>query len=347
MGKYNFLIFNIFRKKRLCKFVFKMFFIITVCYISILGLNNGVKNKYNEIKNKYIGDSYIVLVTNKKLDTVINEIKQVGHIKQYYPLMYIENDVYNFTYFDDNLISIKTGRNILSKNEIIVPESFNKNIDDIISVYINGENYQLKVVGIYENNKYRFSINNDLDNPVFTSFDFLNEKIELNSIHEVVIQVDDYDNMSKFYDGIHKYGDYDTIVNDENSIILDRYHNFCTIVDVLSKVITLFSILFIIIIINVIINDYKLDIAIMKSMGYSNNIIFLLLLNYSLLLLLLNSIPSTSFLFILSMIFKKLLIISFNLFLKCYISFIIIIFFTFLLLHFNIRKVNIVKLMKD
>ena len=67
---------------------FKMFFIITVCYISILGLNNGVKNKYNEIKNKYIGDSYIVLVTNKKLDTVINEIKQVGHIKQYYPLLH-------------------------------------------------------------------------------------------------------------------------------------------------------------------------------------------------------------------------------------------------------------------
>lgn len=62
MNKYNFLIFNILKKKKLCKFSIKMFSIMIISYVIILGLNNGIENKYNDIKEKYIIDILLFLL---------------------------------------------------------------------------------------------------------------------------------------------------------------------------------------------------------------------------------------------------------------------------------------------
>lgn len=347
MKKYNFLLLNILKKKKLCKFSVRMFTIMIISYISILVLSNGIENKYNEIKNKYIIDSYTIISSSKEYSDMLNDIEKTGLVKKYYPLMYYQNCTAEFIYIDDNIIDIEYGNYINSKNEVIVSKSMNLNVNDIINVRINDYEYELIVAGIYEKINYNISMNHQINNPIICSYDFLYSIIDLDNIHEIVIQINDYDNVDDFLKKIHSYGSYDSIVNDKNSNILNRYKSFSNGISNLSKIIILFIILFVGIINFVIINDNIIDIAILKSFGYSNLVISMLIFTYSLLLLLISLVPSIIISLMLLLLSNNLILFKMSMIIKCVLSFVIIDLLVLFFFFYYIRKINIIRLIKN
>lgn len=347
MKKYNFLLLNILKKKKLCKFSVRMFTIMIISYISILGLSNGIENKYNDIKNKYIIDSYTTISSSKEYSVMINDIKKTELVQKYYPLMYYQNDTAEFIYIDDNIIDVKYGNYINNKNEVIVSKYTNLNINDTINVYINDYEYKLIVVGIYEEINYRISMNHQITNPIICSYDFLYNIIDLNNIHEIVVQINNYDNVNAFLKKIHSYGFYDSIINDKNSNILNRYKSFLNGIINLSKIVMLFVILFVGIINFVIINDNIIDIAILKSFGYSNIAITILIFIYSLLLLLISLVPSIIISLILLFLSNDLILLKISMIIKCILSFVIINLLILFFFYSYIRIINIIKLIKN
>ncbi|MEG0826408.1 MAG: hypothetical protein RR404_02940, partial [Bacilli bacterium] len=97
--------------------------------------------------------------------------------------------IYNQTFFyaDSILINIVEGNYIKSKYDIVVPKSMNKNINELVNIYIDDILYTFKVVGIYEDNGYKFSISNSFENLVFCSYDFLVSHTNNNDLHEFVV----------------------------------------------------------------------------------------------------------------------------------------------------------------
>ncbi|MEG1647381.1 MAG: hypothetical protein RR325_01280 [Bacilli bacterium] len=73
------------------------------------------------------------------------------------------------------------------------------------------------------------------------------------------------------------YVNYEISVYAKNTMQLNRYHSLCNNIQLLSKILILFSFLFVIAVNCIIIYDERYDIAIMKSIGYSNFRILLLL----------------------------------------------------------------------
>ena len=61
MKRYNFLIFNIYKKRKLCRFSILSFIIIIVLFIGIMGINNNLKEKYNNLKQE---DNTNIVETN-------------------------------------------------------------------------------------------------------------------------------------------------------------------------------------------------------------------------------------------------------------------------------------------
>lgn len=347
MKKYRFLIFNILKKKKLCKFSIKMFIIMIIGYICILGLNSGIHNKYDDVKSKYIIDSYTTVSSQKKYVEIINDIKKTGVVKQYYPLLYYKSNIYDLIYIDNNIVNIKLGDYINNKNEIIVSSSTNLHIGDIVNLSVNSSIYKLLVVGIYDDTNYNISIKNKIQNPIICSYDLLYSLVDLNSVNEVIVQIDDYDNVESFFDKLHNYGSYDSIVNDENSNILNRYRNFSNAINNLSKVVILFIIMFVAIINFVIINDNKTDIAILKSFGYSNIKIMLLMLFNSLLLLSMSMISGIIITLILSLLFSDLILIKMEVIRKCLFHFSVINIVVLTIFFYFIKRINIIKLIKN
>ncbi len=347
MKKYNFLLLNVLKKKKLCRFSIRMFTIMIISYISILGLSNGIENKYNDIKNKYIIDSYTTISSSKEYSDMVSDIEKTKLAKKYYPLMHYQNDTTEFIYIDDNIIDIKYGSYINSENEVIVSKSMNLNINDTINVHINDYEYKLTVAGIYDDINYNISMNHQINNSIICSYDFLYSIIDLNNIHEIVVQINDYDNVDNFLKKIHSYGSYDSIINDKNSNILNRYKGFSNGMVNLSKIVMLFIILFVGIINYVIINDNIIDIAILKSFGYSNMATTILIFTYSLLLLLISLVPGITISLMLLLLSNNLIVLKMSMIIKCVLSFAIIDLLVLSFFYYYIRKINIIKLIKS
>lgn len=347
MKKYKFLVFNIFRKRKLCRYAFIIFFVMICSYITIFGLNRGISIKYDLLKRENIESSYVVLNSKETYQNIVNDIRKESNVKNYYPVMYYSNEKYNFIYYDDNLIKLIAGKNIVEKYDIIVPEDLNKNIDDIIDLQIDNTIYKLRVVGIYTSNNYRFSIDNDVSQPIFASYEFLNKIVNIDNIHEAIVQVDDYDNLNKFINDILECGDYDVMVYDLNSSLLDRYHNFSEKISILSNILAVFISLFVIIVHCIIIHDNKLDIAILKSIGYSNTKILFLISLYSILLFSIALLPSVLLTSLLYIISNGLIVFSINIIIKCIVDYLIITAFITLIFYYIVKRNSIIKLMKN
>ncbi|MEG1647380.1 MAG: hypothetical protein RR325_01275 [Bacilli bacterium] len=63
----------------------------------------------------------------------------------------------------------------------------NKDINELVNIYIDDILYTFKVVGIYEDNGYKFSLLNSFENLVFCSYDFLASYSNNNDLHEFVV----------------------------------------------------------------------------------------------------------------------------------------------------------------
>lgn len=347
MLKYKFLSFNILKKKKLCQFSIVMFSVMIVFCIFINGLSNGLKRKYEKLKEENINHSYIVLNSNKTYEEIIKDIEKLEHIVKFYPVMLLETSNQKLTYFDNNLIKLLDGSYPKNKNDVIVSSNSGKKINDIIKINIYNHTFTLKVVGVYDVNNQNFPFNDLFDNYIYTSFEFINDIVNNNNISSVIIQVTDYKKVSSVVDKITKMANYDIILTDENSLVLDRYDNFSKSINNLSKFLMLFSCLIIAIVQLVIIYDNKLDIAILKSLGYRNLKISVLILFYSLILLVISIIPSIFILALITIFLKELIILNIAMFIKIFFSFLILIIIVTSFFYFFIKKINIIKLIKD
>ncbi len=346
MKKYSFLFLNILNKKKLCRFSIIIFCIMTTFYIVVSGLNNEFKNKYNKIKLDNIDHNYIVIGSATGYDAIKKDIEVLKNIEDFYPLLYVSDDIYDYIYEDNSLISLTDGKHINSRNEIIVQKNNKYKLNDVIKLNIKDVTYELKIVGFYDSNERRFSSYHSIDYSIFMSYDLMNEISNLEDVNEVLVKINDYENIDEFLTSVNLLENYDIIVYDSNSQLIERYYNFCSIFQNLSNLLTIFCFLVIVITGCIIIYDNKYDIAIMKSVGYSNIRISLLMTFYSLLLLLLSLLPTILILFIIYIVFSEL-IITISIIFRCLLYFIMLLLFVAFILFFIIYKINIVKLIKN
>lgn len=344
MLKYSFLSLNILKRKKLCRFSIIIFVIMFVLSISIMGIGKELNLKYMKLEKENINHSYIMLITDTK-DIKDEKISKIEHIKKYYPILIYNNNETKYMYFDNNLIKLEKGNYITKKNEIIIPNSIKKNIGNTIDVIVRNKAIKLNVVGIYDIEHQKFPLTKFLDNLVITSYDFVSENYD--NIFGMLIQVDNYKNVSTVIEEIKDIGNYDISITDENVEILDRYSNFYNIINNLSKILIIFTCLLTIIVEFIIIYDNKVNISIMKSFGYSCFKITCLMMYYSIILLSISILISVVILILLKFLlgqFMQLNVLMFVINLMVLlIAEVIVIFIS----YFFIKRINIIKIIKN
>lgn len=346
MEKYSSLIFNIFRKKKLCKFSISLFFILILFYILILGLRNGIKDIYLDVQKENIEYNYMIIGSTNKYDKIKEDIAEITYIKQYYPLIQINNGEYTFTYFDNNLIDLKDGSFIKDKYDAIIPNSLKKNVNEYIEAHINNVAYKLKVTGTYNSDEFKFNFNNASDN-IIISQELLKEINDINDNNLVIVEVDDYSNIDTVVNQFKNLNNYEISIYDVPGNAVQRYYDFYNNISRLSNVLIIFVFFFMIIVNSVIIKDSKTDIAIMKSIGYSNFKISLLFIIYSLMLIFIALIPSFIIAIIISLLLKQIIIINSIIFIKLLRDLMIAILLVIFISNLIIEKINIIKLIKN
>lgn len=339
--KYNFIIKSFLKKKKLFHFCIKMFTIIISIYLLALALSDGIKIEYNSLKEKYIKNSYITLNYNKSEQEVIEDIRKYSI--NYYKLYYYNNLNYEFIYAGNNLINLISGNYIENINDVVVSKNLNKNINDIITISIDNEVYNLKIVGIYEQNDYRFSIDKNISEPIFSSLELMKKISDTNNT--LIVQID-YDKKDEFINKLYESKGYNISIYDKNTTLLNRYSNFSISLNNLSKIMILFVFTFICIVTFVIIHDNKYDIAIMKSMGYSNFKIIYLITLFSYFLLILSFVLSLIIVIMMSLLLN-ILHLNLSIVITCFINLLLLILLIVIGFIFKIRKKNIITLIKD
>lgn len=344
MKKYKFLIFNILKKKKICRFSIIMFMLMMIIFLSILGIKNSMLQKYENIKLQNIDHNYILLKSsNKSYYQMIDEIKDIKFVEKYYPVMYAKIDNNYFIYDDCENLSILEGKCVSSKNEVLV--SFNQeNISDKISLTLNEKEIDLNVVGKYDWKTFSFS--DEIKNPIIISKELL-DSLDVEYTNEVVVKINDYENREKFLHLLAEIGGYNTSVQGKNEEILDRYRAYYNIINFLSKILVIFCSTIIFIVNIIIIYDNKQDIAIMRSVGYSNLKISLLMSIYVFLILLLSLVPGIVISILISLILKNLILLQISMVIKFIIVCLIGLLEANFLLIFLIKKINIIKLLYD
>lgn len=346
MEKYSSLIFNIFKKKKLCKFSISLFFILILFYILILGLRNGIKDIYLDVQKENIEYNYMIIGSTNKYDKIKEDIAKITYIKQYYPLIQINNGEYTFTYFDNNLINLKDGNFIKDKYDAIIPNSLKKNVNEYIEAHINNVTYKLKVTGTYNSDEFKFNFDNASNN-IIISQELLKEINDGNDNNLVIVEVDDYSNIDTVVNQFKNLNNYEVSIYDVPGNAVQRYYDFYNNISHLSDVLIIFVFFFMIIVNSVIIRDSKTDIAIMKSIGYSNFKISLLFIIYSLMLIFIALIPSFIIAIIISLLLKQIIIINSIIFIKLLRDLMIAILLVIFISNLIIEKINIIKLIKN
>lgn len=347
MKNYNFILFNVLRKKKLCKFVLIIFSVATFMLLMSKCLKNGMKNKYEQIKSENIDHSYINIKSNKGYDNIINDLKKIDKVKNYYSLEYLQIDDKYIIYVDNNLINLSSGKYVIEEDEILVPYQYDKEIGDSISLNIDNKLYLFTIVGKYKINNLRFSIEHQINEPFIVSHKFISNFINKNSINEFVIIVEDYEYVDQVIVKLQEYSGYDISIYDANKVLIERYKTFSNIISMLSLIIMIFSSILIIITNCFIYYDNKNDVAILRSIGYSSNKIFMLNTFYSLLLFCLSYIPVSLIVMLLSIVFNKIFAINGNIMFNSFIYYIGIIVSSMFLINIIVNKFKVKSLLNN
>lgn len=261
-----------------------------------------------------------------------------------YPILLL-NDNIVLSSFDSNLIKILQGNYPKNKNEIIVPSNSQKNINDIIEINNNNISYKLKIVGIYDSKNQTFIMNYYWQNIVYTTSNFLNDISNESNINGIIIQINDYQNVESTIKQLENYNI--TLMNNDNAEVLNRYYNYYNSIKNISNIILILSFLVVIIVEFIIFHDNKLNIAIMKSIGYSSKKLALLTTFYSQILTIISLTISCIIITIIYILLKNLIILNINILIQIVIVFAIIKIITNFILFLIINKINIIKFIKD
>ncbi len=342
MLKFNFLYFNIFERRKLCRYSIGMFIILVIFCMTIYGLKSGIQNKYVSLQQENIDHNYILITYNEKNSKLENDVKNMPHINKFYLFFKYQNLVYS----DNSLIKLLNGKYPEKYDEVIVSDQIKKQINDTIYIKIDGYTCEFKIVGIYDSKKDNFTIDNFVKNPIYVSSEFYNNNIQKSELTGIILKLDNYRNIVNISESISNSGDFDLTVKDSNREILDRYFNFYNGINLLSQFLMLICTIFVLIIELIIVYDNRSNIAILKSLGFSTRKISFLMTFYLILLLFCSVLPSIIISKFISVILQQFIVFDFKFLINIILICILMSIILSLALHSIINKINIVSIIK-
>lgn len=343
------LITNIFKSKRIYLPFLLMF---ALCFGIIILLIN-TKQYYQYVLESGVGNKIInrkLVIINNGND-ISNDIKNVANIIDCYPYIYI-NGLYNEMNFNIEYLSsaeynLLDGNYIKQKNEILVPKSFNLDINQVIGIIINDEKYDLKIVGYSSSES------------IIISKDFL-----------TMLSSNNYNESEYYYLISENYKFVESTINSlsekgynvflENTDGLNEYIELQKFISLLVKFIyflVLINMIFIVYIIkNIFLAELK-NIAILKAIGYTNiNICLIALFKVLILLFISFIIPILIFMGVIAILNKLfnveyILFSSKNQFLLSYfvvcLCSVLLLILNYIPLFSKIKKIDVIKIINE
>ncbi len=253
-------------------------------------LVNGTRNLYNKKKLEYLDNNFITISSSEmnyyKFQSTLEDVEIIDY---FYPLDVFTIEGYNFSYHDENLVSILEGRGIEDIYEILIPDYAT---DYQIGSILNIEGNTLVVVGIYDSSVYSFSKSEKEDIDTFyCSYDFYIRNIDLNHISEIVLKIDDYEHFDKAIEQLSNLtknlSNVSIGIYDQDHETLARFYQLSSYTLLIKNIFLPFIMLFILGLNRSIEYDNKTYFATLKCFGYPTlSIVFILFLQTILLFLL-------------------------------------------------------------
>ncbi len=357
------IIFNAFKDKTKYLIYTILLFFIIVLFIIILLINEY----YNFYKNEIFGskEENRTLIVKEYDDNIIKELENNVNIEKYsanYNSLEFKNKIENNIEIDSSEENIKIniynneevlkGRNNIKENEVVISQyyfmSSKLTNDDInenkeISLYLDNKLYTFKIIGVTYENK----------NDIYISRELF-EKINTNRSISYNVVVDKYINLNNV---INKFEDQGCVVSLYSSHIEIKNIN---IIQKIFNYILLFSIVIIFIALyymikNMFYNEEK-NLAVLKSIGYKNNQLSIIIFIRILLVLIFSMIIFIAFFelakyilgFVLNNTNIMLFIKSINIYkysVLILIVFLLILILNSLLYKIKIKKMNVFKVL--
>lgn len=236
-----------------------------------INITSSINDEINR-KSEHYTNRELILSSKDDINSIKDKIKNQNNIVEVY------NYISSVATFDNNFLTVNTfvkeknlnmvsGRGI-EKNEtnvVILPNSFTKYLNQTIKLNIEGVEQDYKVVGIYKD---------DLDKTEYAYISYT-DNFNIESVSNTyILLVDNYDNVNivktKLLDDGYK------VTIDTNSISenIETLNTLKIVFNILTLIIIIFICLFLYFIIKNILEDEKYDIAILKSIGYKNILLF-------------------------------------------------------------------------
>ena len=236
-----------------------------------INITSSINDEINR-KSEHYTNRELILSSKDDINSIKDKIKNQNNIVEVY------NYISSVATFDNNFLTVNTfvkeknlnmvsGRGI-EKNEtnvVILPNSFTKYLNQTIKLNIEGVEQDYKVVGIYKD---------DLDKTEYAYISYT-DNFNIESVSNTyILLVDNYDNVNivktKLLDDGYK------VTIDTNSISenIETLNTLKIVFNILTLIIIIFICLFLYFIIKDLLEDEKYDIAILKSIGYKNILLF-------------------------------------------------------------------------
>ncbi len=282
---------SFFRKKKLLIYIITISItfglIISVIY-DMYKLNNIY---YYKIKNNIKNRVLIVTSSNEKiLDTDVNYISSLDGVNNAYlelndfSINIEDGGAFSVKYIsNEEIIELLENNSMESKEElqVILPyrilnsngeyEYFENLIDKNVNFFINDDiTINAQVTGVYNPKNYETYV---YVNEVFKSF---LENYDLSSINDnyIKVVVRDYNDVDSIIDTLVDKG-YNAYIMDKSGQTDIKFYNMAkSIILLMIAFITIFTYISITIIVNGIISGEKMDIAILKAIGYKEKQIY-------------------------------------------------------------------------
>ncbi len=218
-----------------------------------ISIKNKIQNRVLNVHFEEYSENELIIESYKNHFETSKYIN--GIYDSYEDLLFKENSkVYEVNYYSEF--------NKISNIEAIVPKSLNKDVGDYINLEVGNQILKLEIISEYNDEKVGF-------NKIIVSENIM-QMYALKNANEFKVIIDDYDNIEKFNSLLEKEG-LSMYMNDSSGITdIELFTNIINYVKLGILVVSTFLIFIIGFIISFMINEYKYDIAILKTSGFRN-----------------------------------------------------------------------------
>lgn len=239
----------------------------------------------NDVNDKFINRDIIVSVKDNDLVKSEEMIKKIDHIQEIYKSYRNLNVSFNdnqsgflagvpIAFFEKSDFQYDINYDYLNKDYIIIPTSMKNDLKIGKEVILKYDNYQIKVIvaGTYDNDS------NMTSGIIYTSINTFNKFIEDNNLQEsnnsFHVIVDKQINTKSVINQLNDYGFVANLYNSNGSTEINMYNSLLKMIRGFIIVIVIFLFITYIVSINLLIDNEKHSIAILKASGYHNANIF-------------------------------------------------------------------------